>query len=76
MMTTNKTNLEVIMVFSFSSDLSFDELFDSLSIKLNGVELKFSQLDQQSKDCIINSMREGKLSDTVELVDENVRIKL
>lgn len=64
------------MVFSFSSNVSFDELFDSLSIKLNGVELKFSQLDQQSKDYIINSMREGKLSDTVELVDENVRIKL
>ena len=64
------------MVFSFSSDVSFDELFDSLSIKLNGVELKFSQLDPQSKDYIINSMREGKLSDTVELVDENVRIKL
>ena len=64
------------MVFSFSSAVSFDELFDSLSIKLNGVELKFSQLDKQSKDYIINSMREGKLSDTVELVDENVRIKL
>ena len=64
------------MVFSFSSDVSFDELFDSLSIKLNGVKLKFSQLDPQSKDYIINSMREGKLSDTVELVDENVRIKL
>lgn len=64
------------MVFSFSSAVSFDELFDSLSINLNGVEVKFSQLDNQSKDYIINSMREGKLSDAVELVDENVRIKL
>jgi hypothetical protein len=64
------------MVFSFSCAVSFDDLFASLSIKLNGVEVKFSQLDKQSKDYIINSMREGKLSDTVELVDENVRIKL
>ena len=64
------------MVFSFSSAVSFDDLFASLSIKLNGVEVKFSQLDNQSKDYIINSMREGKLSDTVELVDENVRVKL
>ena len=64
------------MVFSFSSAVSFDDLFSSLSIKLNGVEVKFSQLDNQSKDYIINSMREGKLSDTVELVDENVRVKL
>ena len=63
------------MVFSFSSSLSFDELFSSIEIKLDGIPLKFNQLDSQSKDLIITSIRRGKLSDTVELVDENVRIK-
>lgn len=64
------------MVFSFSSAVSFDELFESISIKLNGVDVKFSQLDNQAKSFIINSMMDGRLSDTVELVDDNVRIKL
>ena len=63
------------MVFSFSSPLSFDELFSSIEIKLNGIPIKFNQLDNQAKDLIINSIRSGKLSDTIELVDENVRFK-
>lgn len=63
------------MVFSFSSPLSFDELFSSIEIKLNGKSIKFNQLDDQAKDLIINTIRRGQLSDTVELVDENVRFK-
>ena len=63
------------MVFSFSSPLSFDELFSSIEIKVNGIPIKFNQLDEQAKDLIIRSIKRGKLSDTVELVDENVRFK-
>jgi hypothetical protein len=72
MTTTNY--LEVIMIFSYSSpvssDASLDELLDSLLIKLDGVEIKFRQLDKDYQNYIINAISDGRLLDAICLITD------